>query len=438
MKLPAFIAFRYLRSKRHKRSVSFISFATFIGITIAVMTLIAVLSVINGFQETIRDKIINTGFHVYVTSYKMDEYIPKYEELRNRIEKMGPDIFATPFFKGQVLVRSEGQRVLAADLQGVEKEIYEKDPTLKKAVKIVDGDFQLDEDSALIGQELAKFLGLKVGDTMEIISPEGKKAPLTGVVVPVMKTIKIKGIFKSGHYENDMKMVFVQLETAQELFNKPGEVWGIGVKIGDFFKADQVSMQIKRDLDYQFHTFSWMMYNRNFFVALKNEKAIMGFIVFLIMLVAGFNIASSLVLLVIEKRRDIGVLLAMGADHGKVNSIFLLEGMMLGGTGVLLGTIAGILLSYNIERLFRFIELIVNGIMAAYVGILRVFGTHAEFGRFSILAPDVYYLDKLPVSVHPSEVGLIALGALAITFISAWLAARQASAVDPVEAIRYE
>ncbi len=438
MKFQSFIAFRYLRSKRHKRSVSFISLATFTGITIAVMTLIAVLSVINGFQETIRDKIINMGFHVYVTSYKMDEYIPEYRKIVKQIENMGEGYFATPFFKGQVLVRSTGQRVMAADLQGVEPDVYAKDPTLKKAVSIVEGDFNLDSRSVLIGQELAKFLALNVGDSLEVISPEGKKAPLTGMLIPETKTLKVKGIFKSGHYENDMKVIFVSLKTAQDLYNKPDQVWGIGVKVKDFFKADSASLDIKRKLDYQFHTFSWMMYNRNFFIALKNEKAIMGFIVFLILLVAGFNIASSLVLLVIEKRRDIGVLLAMGADHNKVNSIFLLEGMMLGGTGVILGTITGLLVSFNIERIFWLVEIIINFFLSLYRGVCSLLKIYVDTGHFSILAPDVYYLEKLPVSVHASEVALIAAGALLISFLSAWLAARQASSVDPVEAIRYE
>jgi lipoprotein-releasing system permease protein len=437
MRFESFIAFRYLRSKRHQKFVSFISFVSFTGVTIGVMTLVAVLSVMNGFQETIRDKIINTGFHAYVTTYGTDRYMRNWQSVAREVRARRPDVFVTPFFKGQVIVKNSAQRLMAVDLHGMESDIYTMDVSLKKAVAIDRGKFRLGPGDIMVGSELARFLGVSPGDSLEVISPEGGGSR-SGLLSPRMKRYRVAGLFKSGYYEYDLKLVFVSLSEAQNLFNRPGEVWGLGIKIKDIFQAGRLTWDLKNLFGMRYQVFSWMMFNRNLFVALKNEKTIMGFIVFLIIIVAAFNIAASLVMMVMEKKRAIGILMAMGATRGQILRIFLLNGMLTGGIGTFLGTFLGVLLSLNLDAVFRAVEWVINAVISGVFAILSpVFGLMPP-DQFHLLAWDVYYLDKLPVAIHPSEILIIAIGVLLVSFLFSLIPAIQASKLDPVEAIRYE
>ena len=438
MKFETFVAFRYLRSKRHEKFISFISLASFIGVTIGVMTLVTVLSVMNGFQETIRDKIINTGYHVYLTTWSMDQYMRGYEKVEKTIRERYPDTFVTPFFKGQVLVRTGPQRMLAVDIQGVEKDIYEKDKSLKKAVSLAAGKFDLSDGKIIIGLELAKFLGVSIGDEVDVISPEGSMNHATGLMIPRMKRYRVSGLFKSGYYEYDLKLVFTSLSEAQDLFDRPGQVWGLGLKIPNILRADAVAWQLKRLFNGKYQAYSWMMFNHNLFVALKNEKAIMAFIVFLIVIVAAFNITSSLIMMVMEKKKDIGIMLAMGADEAQISRIFIFNGMLMAGIGTLIGVILGLFLSFNLDAVFSGVEWVVNsGTHLVYLVLGPLFHM-SEPEAFRILARDVYYLDKLPVSVHFWEVFGISVGTIIISFLFSVVPARQAARLNPVEAIRYE
>lgn len=431
MRFETFVASRYLRSKRRGGFVSFVSFVSFAGVTIGVLTLVTVLSVMNGFQETVRDKIINTGFHVYVTSYGADRYLRGWEEVAALIRERHPGLFVTPFFKGQVIVKTASQRLMAVDLNGLEPDIYGRDPTLRKAVGLERGRFSLGPGEILLGTELAKFLNVGVGDRVDIISPEGGGG---GMPMPRLKRYRVAGIFRSGYYEYDLKLVFVSLAEAQDLFNRRGEVWGLGIKMADIFQADRLAWDLRTLFGRRLQVFSWTMMNRNLFVALKNEKTIMGFIVFLIVVVAAFNISSSLVMMVMEKRRAIGILMAMGAERAQILRIFLLNGMLTAGVGTALGTVLGLLLSFNLDAVFRTVETVVNTAVAGLYGLLRL----PPPEPFRLLAWDVYYLDRLPVSVHSGEVLAINAGVLLVGFLFSLIPAVQASRLDPVEAIRYE
>lgn len=438
MKFESFIAFRYLKSKRHSKFISFITMVSFLGITIGMMTLITVLSVMNGMQANIKDKIINVGYHIYLTSYSGTDYLQNYKPILSMINKKYPEVFATPFFKGQVLVKTSAQRLLAVDLHGVDPLIYKKDKSLKKTITMEKGHFSFSKNSVVIGTELAKFLGVSVGDTIDIISPEGKKSKYLKTFMPTMKKYTVRGLFKSGYYEYDLKLIFVSLSSAQQLFDRPNKIWGIGIKMPNFFQADNEAMRIKKDLNYKYQVFSWHRLNHNLFVALKNEKTMLSFIVFLIILVAAFNIASSLIMMVMEKKKDIGILMAIGAKKSQIKRIFLMNGLLIGFLGTLFGTLLGLLLSYNLDAIFQIIEKIVNFLIHLYYITIGIHFYILEPLPFHILAKDVYYFDKLPILINYHDILWLAAGSILVTFIFSIIPTAQISKMDPVEAIRYE
>lgn len=439
MKLEFFVSLRYLRSKKHNRFISVITVISIFGIAIGIMALITVLSVMNGFQNTIREKIINTGFHIYLTSYGKSSIVRNYSYMIRKIKENNIGDVVTPFFKGQVIIKSTMQRIMGIDFFGVEKDLDIKDKDFARSVKIIQGEFNIKRKNyILIGTELAEFLDVKVGDKVDIISPQGGKYKLFGRVAPIMKRYTVKGIFKTGYYEYDLKLAFTSLASLQELFNKPGCAWGIGIKIKDIFKAKRVAHKLKRLFNYEYQVFTWMDLNHNLFTALKNEKTMMSLIVFLIIVVAAFNIASTLIMLIMEKKKEIAILRTMGAGSKQITNIFLLNGIMMGSVGIIIGIIAGLLLSFNLEKIFNFIENVVNFVLRTYYNIFSHFFDISFPGKFEILARDVYYLEKLPVEVMLSDIISICIGAIIVIFIFSYFPAKQSSKFNPMEIIRYE
>jgi len=437
MKLEFFVSLRYLKSKKHNRFISFITGFSIFGIAVGIMALITVLSVMNGFQNTVRDKIINTGFHIYLTSYGKSSIVRNYNYHIREIKNNNIGYVVTPFFKGQVIIKSTMQRIMGIDFFGFEKDIHLKNKDFVKSVRIIDGKFDLSHrEYILIGTELAKFLDVGVGDTVDIISPQGGKIKMFGRVSPVMKRYTVKGIFKTGYYEYDLKMAFTSLQSLQDLFNKPNSAWGIGINIKNIFDAKKVALKLNQLFNYKYQVFTWMDLNHNLFTALKNEKSMMSLIVFLIIIVAAFNIASTLIMMIMDKKKEIAILRTMGTSSRQINNIFLLNGMFMGVVGVVIGTVAGILLSINIESVFNFIENVVNFILKVYYNIVSSFINISMPSKFEVLAKDVYYLEKLPVQIIFSDIVYIWLGALIVIFIFSYFPAKQSSKLKPMEIIR--
>ncbi len=438
--LEYFIGRKYFLSKKSNKFISAISLISIIAITIGIMVLITVLSVMNGFQDTIRKKIINTGFHIYLTSYGRSSIVYNYRDIINRIKDENLGEFATPFFKGQVIARSTLQRIMAIDFFGFEKNIYTRDKDFKDTLRIVKGKFDLSHtDNILIGTELAKFLDVKVGDRISIISPQGGKIKIEGRIAPIMKEYKVVGIFKIGYYEYDLKMAITSLRSIQLLFNKPYAAWGVGINIKDIFKAPTIAHKISKLFNYKYQVFTWMDLNHNLFTALKNEKVMMTLIVFLIIIVAAINIASTLIMGVMEKKKDIAILRTIGMKSKNILNIFLLNGIFIGVIGIILGTLLGLLVSFNLDAIFNGIENIVNFfIFKVYYPIVSHITYIPIPEKFQILARDVYYLDKLPVQVLYSDVIMVIVGAFIIVLIFSLFPAKQAAKLKPLDIIRYE
>lgn len=405
-----FIGGRYLRSRQKQGFISFITFLSVAGVTVGVMALIIVIAVMSGAESYFKNQILGVEAHVVVRGYNGP--IEDYRKIAERLEKRSGVITADPFVHSQVMLRAAGG-ISGAVLRGIDPdqeinpvEGYDAD-MLERALRHggrKNGDVQV--PGIILGTKLAAMLGVGVGDSLYLISPRGMISPIGHM--PGMKRFEVTGAFESGFYEYDASLAYVHLKTAQDLLQIDDAASGIGLRIEDIYRADAVSRAIADELGYPYWTTDWMRMNRNFFSALKLEKKAMFIILTLIILVAAFNIASTLIMMVMGKTRDIAILKAMGATHRSIRKIFVFNGTVIGLIGTVLGTILGILGCVLLKH-YQFIE----------------------------LPGDVYYFTTLPVELGILDVAAIVASAMAICFLSTIYPAYKASRLDPVEALRY-
>ena len=415
MSFEFFVSLRYLKAKRKQTFISIITFISIGGVALGVTALIVVLAVMSGFENDLKNKILGLNAHVLVLSW--DNQVENYTQLAGQVEKVPGVTGATPFILTQVLLNTP-QKVTGAVLRGLEvdsaRRVIILDRIIRtgswKALEAPTGD-QPEAVASLpgiiLGQELAKQLGLSLGDPVSVVSPLGEVSPLGRV--PKMRPFRLAGTFESGMFEYDSTIAFVSLAQAQSFLAMPGRVTGLEVKTRDIYEADRIAKDIKTRLGFPYWTKDWMRMNKNLFSALKLEKLVMFIILALIILVAAFNIVSSLIMVVMEKTKDIAVLKSMGATAGSIMKIFVLEGLIIGAVGTTLGLIGGVGLC-EILRKYQFIH----------------------------LPSDVYYISSLPVLMKGLDILLIMVAAIGITFVATLYPAWQASRLDPVEALRYE
>ncbi len=379
------------------------------GIAIGVMALIVVLSVMNGFENDIQAKILGTQSHIVISS--INGGIENPDATLNMVLKEKGVVAATPFILSQGLVSAQGG-ISGVVIRGINPESASKVIRLKDI--ITRGTFALDASGVLIGTELASNLGVGIGDAITLISPNGTITPLG--MIPTSMTFLVRGIFSTGMYEFDSNMVYISLETAKKLFmvQMPS---GIEIKVDDIYAADSISRGIVRHLDDGYWAKTWKDMNRSLFSALKLEKTIMFIILMFIILVAAFSIISTLIMLVMEKRKDIAILKSMGATTEQILRIFMTMGLTIGLTGSLMGLILGLLLTNNLN--------------AVVAGVEFIF-------KIEVMPKDVYYITGLPTKIKPLEVTLITITSFLLSFFATIYPARQAAKQDPVEIIRYE
>jgi lipoprotein-releasing system permease protein len=414
MSYELFIGLRYLKAKRKQTFVSLITLISIAGVTVGVTALIVVLAVMNGFKEDLREKILGVTSHVVVSRF--DGNIPKYQKLRAKVEVVSGVAAATPFIYTQAMINSR-QAISGAVLRGIEPETASKVINLPKNMRSGSlEELAVEEKSGetratpgiILGNELARNLGVSRGEPVTVVSPLGRLTPLGRV--PRSQTFRVAGIFDSGMYEYDSTIAYVSIWAAQRFLGIGDRVTGIEVRVDDIYEADQVARDIGKALGgYPYWSRDWMRMNKNLFSALKLEKIVMFIILTLIILVAAFNIIGTLIMVVIEKTRDIAILKSMGATRRSIMKIFMIEGAIIGLVGTLLGLLGG----YTLCKL-----------LATY--------------QFIELPPDVYYISTLPVRMDPLDVALIALAAIIISLVATVYPAWQASRLDPAEAIRYE
>ncbi|MBM4338313.1 MAG: lipoprotein-releasing ABC transporter permease subunit [Deltaproteobacteria bacterium] len=423
MRYEWFIGLRYLKAKRKQTFISIITVISIAGVMLGVMALIVVLSVMNGFQQTIKEKILGTQAHLVVLKAS-EKGMDHYEEAIQKVEGVKGVISAAPFIFSQVMLSSESG-VSGVVLKGIDPDRVAKVTELARNLKAgrledlkenrVKEGKEKDLSGIILGVELAKHLSVTVDDYIQVISPLGTMTPMG--MMPKMKRFRVKGIFYSGMYEYDNTMAYVSIESAQKFFAMEERITGIEIKTEDIYKVKEIGKDIRKKMGFPFWTKDWMEMNRNLFSALKLEKVIMFIIVVLIVLVAAFNIISTLIMVVMEKNKDIAILKSMGAPSRSILRIFIIEGGVIGVVGTVLGAIAGLMVAFNLEKIIDFLE--------------------TSFG-FKILPRDVYYIDKFPSQVNPLDVSLIVITAILISLLATLYPSWRASKLDPAEALRYE
>jgi len=414
MNFELFVSLRYLLAKRRQTFISLITFISIAGVAVGVTALIVVLAVMNGFQDDLRSRILGITSHMVVGSFNGP--FSDYQALMQDIEKEPGVVAATPFVYAQVMV-SSGKSVSGAILRGIDPQ------TAAKVINIQENmlrgnlaDLRSEPPSAsgsspqqgiILGVELANNLGLRQGEWVTVISPSGRLTPMGQV--PKSKLFQVTGIIQSGMYEYDNTLAYISLTAAQQFLGLGDAVSGVEVKLDDIYRARQIAESLRSRLSLPYWVRDWMQMNRNLFSALKLEKVVMFIILTLIILVAAFNIVSSLIMLVMEKTRDIAILKAMGATTASIRKIFVMEGFLIGTSGTLLGLLGGFILCSLLKK-YQFIE----------------------------LPRDVYYISTLPVKMEALDVGMIALAAILISLLATLYPSRQAAKLDPAEALRYE
>jgi lipoprotein-releasing system permease protein len=418
MRYELFIGLRYLRAKRKEAFISLITVISMLGVMIGVMTLNIVLAVMTGFEEDLRDRIL--GFNPQVVVLSFDGKITDYATVLRRVRQVPGVVAAAPFVYGQVMLSAQ-QNVTGAAVRGVTPQSdavvdlrrHLKQGSITELGKLHDvpldgGKGQTVELPGLIvGKDIARQLGLLIGDPVSVISPIA--TPTAIGMVPRVKRFVVVGLFDSGMAEYDSSLVYMDLASAQQFFDLDHAVTGIEVRVADLYAARTIGDRIGTVLGFPYRVRNWIEINHNLFSALKLEKTVYFIVLLLIVLVAAFNIVATLIMVVMEKRKDIAILKSMGATRAGVGRIFIFKGMIIGIAGTLVGNVGGYAACWLLKR-YHFIE----------------------------LPKDVFYVNTLPVKMYPEYFIAVTVASLLICLLATVYPARQAARLAPVDVIRYE
>jgi lipoprotein-releasing system permease protein len=410
MSFELFVALRYLITGRKHRFISIISCTSIIGVALGVASLIVVLGVMNGFGSNLREKILGVNAHVVVSNAR--GVLSGYSSCRESLLTIPGILEVTPFIYSEVMLRSP-YGVKGAALRGVDPETAQNVLNLKKTMS--EGSLsdltqkKSQYPGIVIGKVMAEYLGVVLNDSVQMLIPSGRQS--TTGFSPEIQSFTVVGLFDTGMYEYDSTLVYIPLTIAQQILGfSPNSVTGLEIKLQDIYEAPSIQNQISQELEgFPFVVRTWMEMNKSLFAALKMEKAAMAIILIMIVLVGSFSIITTLIMLVIEKKKDIAVLMSLGATRQNIRHIFVWQGTIIGFIGTFFGYSIGLSLSFLLEK-YKFIK----------------------------LPQDVYYLSHIPMKLDNLELFCIGLAALMLCFLATLYPARQASLLQPAEVLRYE
>ena len=411
MSYEFYIGGRYLRAKQKQAFVSLITILSIAGVMVGVMALIVVIAVMTGFDADLKARILGGQSQIMLMRHRGD--FKDYREVITVVEQTTGVVAATPFIVTQGMLRSKSGAV-GAVIRGIDPATAGRVMNTLDQLSLSDpGEEKMTGQSTprapgiVLGKELARNLGVIEGNLVYLMSPHGMLSPIGHL--PAMKQFKVTGFFQSGMYEYDQTFAFIHLKDAQKMLRLGDSVSGIDIRVTDIYKAREIADQIVSKLGYPYWARDWMQMNQNLFRALKMERWVMAIILILIVLVAAFNIASSLIMLVMGKTRDIAILKAMGATNKSIRKIFVFNGMVIGSIGTLLGLGLGLLLCTLLKH----------------------------YDIYELTGDIYYFTTTLPVKIEILWVLGIVTSAMVICFLATLYPARQAAKLDPVEAIRY-
>ncbi|WP_154223743.1 lipoprotein-releasing ABC transporter permease subunit [Marinicella rhabdoformis] len=414
MNLPFFIGLRYTKAKRKNHFISFISLISMGGIALGVMTVIVVVSVMNGFNKEFKERMLSTVSHATISTYtgdRLNDWQATAETAKLNEHVLG----AAPYIHSEGML--QGSRTEGALIRGIEPELETSVTEFQDAMRYgVLDDLQAGEFNVVLGVDLAAHLGVGPGDKVTLYVPEFRTTAVG--VTPRLKRFTVTGIFEVGMYEYDFKLALIHMSDMQKLLRMPsGSAEGVRLKVDDLMRANAIAREIGLNLDGFLKIRDWTQEHVNFFKATRTERMAMFIILSMIVAVAAFNILSTLVMLVTEKQSDVAILRTLGLSGGRIMMVFMISGTLIGLVGTLLGLVAGVIVSLNISSIIEAIEGWFN----------------TEF-----LSKDIYYITELSADLQQNDVVMIAGIAFVMSVLSTLYPAWRAAKIHPAEALRHE